>query len=45
VPAGRADRRFGDIIDELATKLSAHLAHEETDGLAGDTRPGSSNEA
>jgi hypothetical protein len=27
-------QRFGDIIDELATKLTAHLAHEETDGLA-----------
>jgi hypothetical protein len=26
-------QRFGDIIDELATKLTAHLAHEETDGL------------
>ena len=26
-------QRFGDIIDELVTKLSAHLAHEETDGL------------
>ena len=27
-------QRFGDIVDELATKLNAHLAHEETDGLA-----------
>jgi len=27
-------QRFGDIIDELTTKLTAHLAHEETDGLA-----------
>jgi hypothetical protein len=27
-------QRLGDIIDELATKLNAHLAHEETDGLA-----------
>ncbi len=27
-------QRFGDIIDELAAKLSAHLAHEESDGLA-----------
>ena len=27
-------QRFGDIVDELATKLSAHLSHEETDGLA-----------
>jgi hypothetical protein len=26
-------QRFGDIIDELVTKLTAHLAHEETDGL------------
>ena len=26
-------QRFGDIIDELATKLTAHLIHEETDGL------------
>jgi hypothetical protein len=26
-------QRFGDIIDELAAKLTAHLAHEETDGL------------
>lgn len=27
-------RRFGDIIDELIAKLSAHLAHEETEGFA-----------
>ena len=27
-------QRFGDIVDELATKLTAHLSHEETDGLA-----------
>jgi hypothetical protein len=27
-------QRFGDIVDELAAKLTAHLAHEETDGLA-----------
>ena len=27
-------QRFGDMIDELAAKLTAHLAHEETDGLA-----------
>ena len=27
-------QRFGDIIDELVTKLTAHLAHEESDGLA-----------
>src|ERR1700757_3401098 len=26
-------QRFGDIVAELATKLTAHLAHEETDGL------------
>jgi Hemerythrin HHE cation binding domain len=26
-------QRFGDIIDELAAKLTAHLAHEEADGL------------
>ena len=26
-------QRLGDIVDELTTKLSAHLAHEETDGL------------
>ena len=26
-------QRFGDIVDELASKLSAHLSHEETDGL------------
>ena len=26
-------QRFGDIVDELATKLTAHLAHEEADGL------------
>jgi SnoaL-like domain len=25
-------QRFGDIIDELAGKLTAHLAHEESDG-------------
>lgn len=31
-PDGR--ERFGDIVDELHTQLSAHLAHEETDGLA-----------
>jgi Hemerythrin HHE cation binding domain len=27
-------QRSGDIIDELVTKLSGHLTHEETDGLA-----------
>lgn len=26
-------QRFGDAIDELSAKLTAHLAHEETDGL------------
>jgi Hemerythrin HHE cation binding domain len=26
-------QRFGDITDELAVKLTAHLTHEETDGL------------
>jgi hypothetical protein len=26
-------QRFGDIVDELITKLTAHLKHEETDGL------------
>jgi hypothetical protein len=27
-------QRFGDITDELVGKLTAHLSHEETDGLA-----------
>ena len=27
-------QRLGDITDELAAKLTAHLTHEETDGLA-----------
>ena len=27
-------QRLGDITDELAAKLTAHLSHEETDGLA-----------
>lgn len=27
-------QRFGDIIDELTTRLTAHLTHEEADGLA-----------
>jgi hypothetical protein len=27
-------QRFGDITDELATQLTAHLTHEENDGLA-----------
>ncbi|HEV8278853.1 MAG TPA: hemerythrin domain-containing protein [Streptosporangiaceae bacterium] len=31
---GYSHQRFGDIIGELAAKLTAHLAHEETDGLA-----------
>jgi hypothetical protein len=31
---GYGYQRFGDIIDELVTKLTAHLAHEETGGLA-----------
>jgi hypothetical protein len=26
--------RFADVVDELITKLTAHLAHEEADGLA-----------
>jgi hypothetical protein len=26
-------QRFGDIVDELTVRLSAHLRHEETDGL------------
>jgi hypothetical protein len=26
-------QRFGDIVDELVTKLTAHLTHEESDGL------------
>jgi hypothetical protein len=26
-------QRFGDVIDELVTKLTAHLSHEETEGL------------
>lgn len=31
---GAGQQRFADIIDELIAKLSAHLAHEETDGFA-----------
>jgi hypothetical protein len=31
---GTGQQRFGDIIDELIAKLSAHLAHEESDGFA-----------
>jgi Hemerythrin HHE cation binding domain len=27
-------QRFGDIVDELIVKLSAHLSHEESDGFA-----------
>jgi hypothetical protein len=30
---GYGYQRFGDIIDELVAKLTAHLTHEETDGL------------
>lgn len=30
---GYGYQRFGDIIDELSAKLTAHLAHEEADGL------------
>ncbi len=30
---GYGYQRFGDIIDELVTKLTAHLTHEETEGL------------
>ena len=26
------DRRFGDIVDELVTKLTGHLVHEESEG-------------
>ena len=38
IDAAAADRdyghqRFGGIVDELTVKLSAHLRHEETDGL------------
>jgi Hemerythrin HHE cation binding domain len=29
----RGDQRFGDVIDEPAGRLTAHLAHEETGGL------------
>jgi hypothetical protein len=31
---GRGRERFADIADELAGQLTAHLAHEEADGLA-----------
>jgi hypothetical protein len=31
--AGAGSRSFGDIADELVTKLGGHLAHEESDGL------------
>jgi hypothetical protein len=39
IDTGRADpghrhERFADIVDELASKLTTHLAHEEADGLA-----------
>jgi hypothetical protein len=30
----RGHERFADIVDELVSKLTAHLAHEEADGLA-----------
>jgi hypothetical protein len=30
---GSGRQRFGDIIDELSARLTAHLAHEEADGL------------
>jgi Hemerythrin HHE cation binding domain len=30
---GYGYQRFGDIVDELAAKLTGHLAHEESDGL------------
>jgi Hemerythrin HHE cation binding domain len=30
---GRDATSFGDVIDELVTKLGGHLAHEESDGL------------
>jgi hypothetical protein len=32
--AGHGHERFADIVDELVSKLTAHLAHEEADGLA-----------
>jgi len=31
---GHGHERFADIVDELVSKLTAHLAHEEADGLA-----------
>lgn len=34
VTTGHGHERFADIVDELVSKLSAHLAHEEADGLA-----------
>jgi Hemerythrin HHE cation binding domain len=34
VGLGDGHQRLGDIIDELITKLSGHLTHEETDGFA-----------
>jgi hypothetical protein len=30
---GYGHQRFGDIINELSAKLTAHLTHEEADGL------------
>ena len=32
--ADHGHQRFGDIIDEPSAKLTAHLAHEEADGLS-----------
>jgi Hemerythrin HHE cation binding domain len=34
VSTGHGHERFADIVDELVSKLTAHLAHEEADGLA-----------
>jgi iron-sulfur cluster repair protein YtfE (RIC family) len=33
VDASTEPKQFADIVDELVTKLSAHLKHEEADGL------------
>jgi hypothetical protein len=32
--AGHGRERFADVVDELVSQLTAHLAHEEADGLA-----------
>jgi hemerythrin len=32
--AGHGHERFADVVDELVSQLTAHLAHEEADGLA-----------